>query len=263
MSLFLHLFPGTLNTEPFLSLLPTFLPAFSISTQSSFGNKASLHHCNCILNQVTSDYSHHSNITSTQRAPWQKLTTVPFIWAVTAVCLPIAPELTWHTFMVGTFNLTLFTKCCKDKTRFTLEKQCEVWSSHWDWKKWEGWKYAQIRFMEQGSETDLQQNSGWVSLRQKVVAATQLQRASQLTGKEGWKCQDLWLLGIICGLVIWNLSKSLMTFQWKYCLPRFIGDCSKSVYFFMFFKRIFYCGAYVFPFIHSNSIFTFGSAFAI
>lgn len=37
--------------------------------------------------------------------------------------MPITPELTWHTFMVGTFKFTLFTKCCKDKTMFHWEKE--------------------------------------------------------------------------------------------------------------------------------------------
>lgn len=46
-------------------------------------------------------------------------------------------------------------------------------------------------------------------------------------------------------------------------VPCFLGDCSKSVYSSCSLEVIFYCNAYVFPFIHSNSIFTFGPSFAI
>lgn len=42
MSLFLYLCTVTLHIEPFLSLLPSFLHAFPISTQSLFGNKGTI-----------------------------------------------------------------------------------------------------------------------------------------------------------------------------------------------------------------------------
>lgn len=51
-------------------------------------------------------------------------------------------------------------------------------------KEGEGRHRADL-WSEQESETVLQENSGWTSLRQKVVAARQWQRASQLRGKEG------------------------------------------------------------------------------
>lgn len=44
--------------------------------------------------------------------------------------------------------------------------------------------------MEQVSERDLQQNSAWIPLRQKVVAAMQWQRPCNSEGsKSVWKCK--------------------------------------------------------------------------
>lgn len=53
------------------------------------------------------------------------------------------------------------------------------------------------------SEADLQQNSAWIPLMQKVVAAMQWQTALQFRGKEEClQMQDLGLLSILCDLVI-------------------------------------------------------------
>lgn len=198
---------------------------------------ACLHHCNCILNQITSDDCHHPNITSRQRAPWYKLTTVPFIWAVTAVCLPITPELTWHTFMVGTFKFTLFTKCCKDKTMFHWEKEMinvkfTLKLKKKNEKEGEGRHRADL-----WSEQEIQ--DGRHSGRRWLLPGSGRGHHNSEGRKGVWKWQGLWWLSIISSLVIGNLSKSLRSFKWKYCVPCFLGDWSKSVYFFMFEKNYF------------------------
>lgn len=115
--------------------------------------------------------------------------------------------------MVGTFQLTLVTKCCKEKNMLPLEKK---WNSHWD-EKLRRVKVDTDQIYGK-SKADLQQNSAWIPLMQKVVAAMQWQRALQFRGKEEClQMQDLGLLSIICDLVIWNLSEPVRRCKRKYC----------------------------------------------
>lgn len=149
ISLFLYLCTVTLHIELYFLFCPLPCMFFQRHPSLLFAKRGSTSPPLYSELNHPSDYYHQTPLWGTTQ---QKLTTVPFIWAVATVCLPITPEFTWHTFMVGTFKFTLFTKCCKDKNmlppekdiikvKFTLrgkiEKEGEGWCISDLWEKWD------------------------------------------------------------------------------------------------------------------------------